>query len=119
MPATEHKTKFKKAIISIATHTQGIGREDKDIPGYTFANGAFAVHKSQCGSRAVITHIGSKLSITGSVPNYLIGTLKQAKAIASQMEQRLGPDFSRFESADCFKNQMLVKELREFFQSIY
>jgi hypothetical protein len=120
MTTTASKTKFKKASISILTQTRGGPILQKEVPGWTFANGTFAVHKSMCGSRAVITHVGSMLDITGSVPAYIMGTtLKRVKEVASKMEQCLGPDFSRFEPADCFKNQMLVKELREFFQSLY
>jgi hypothetical protein len=120
MTTTEHKTKFKKASISILTRTQDGLILQKEVPGWTFANGTFAVHKSLCESCAVITHVGSMLSITGSIPACIMGTtLKRAKEVASKMEQCLGPDFSRFEPADCLKNQMLVKELREFFQSLY
>jgi hypothetical protein len=107
---TEHKTKFKKASIAILTQTAGGPILQKEVPGWTFANGTFAVHKSLCGSCAVITHVGSMLSITGSIPACIMGTtLKRAKELASKMEQSLGPDFSRFEPADCFKNQMVLK----------
>ena len=120
MTTTEHETKFKKASISILTQKYGYPVRLQEVPGLTFANGAFAVHKSMCGSRAVITHVGSMLDITGSVPAYIMGTtLKRAKELASKMEQSLGPDFSRFEPADRFKDRMVLKELREFFQSLY